>query len=59
MPKDAYDLFCPTCNIMVEAKVIARGSGGFSRIAGAKQTSLNARGLVDVHARCDRDSGYE
>ena len=29
MQKDAFDLFCPTCNILVEAKVIARGSGGF------------------------------
>jgi hypothetical protein len=29
MEKDTFDLFCPSCNILVEAKVIARGSGGF------------------------------
>lgn len=29
MPKNTYDLFCPTCNILVQARVIARGSGGF------------------------------
>jgi hypothetical protein len=29
MSKDAFDLFCPLCNILVEARVIARGSGGF------------------------------
>jgi len=29
MKKDAFDLFCPTCNILVEAKVIARGFGEF------------------------------
>ena len=27
MQKSAFDLFCPTCNILVEAKVIARGFG--------------------------------
>jgi len=29
MPKDAFDLFCSNCNILIEAKVIAHGSGGF------------------------------
>jgi hypothetical protein len=29
MQKDSFDLFCPTCNMLVEAKVIASGSGGF------------------------------
>src|SRR5450759_3857907 len=29
MKKDSFDLFCPACNRLVEAKVIARGSGGF------------------------------
>jgi hypothetical protein len=29
MKKDSFDLFCPACNMLVEAKVIARGSGGF------------------------------
>ncbi len=28
MSKDAFDLFCPVCNILVEARVIARGFGG-------------------------------
>ncbi len=29
MQKESFDLFCPTCNILVEAKVVAHGSGGF------------------------------
>jgi hypothetical protein len=29
MSKDSFDLFCPDCNILVAAKVIASGSGGF------------------------------
>lgn len=33
MPKESFDLFCPTCNILVEARVIARGSGGFRSAA--------------------------
>lgn len=27
MEKETFDVFCPTCNILVEAKVIARGTG--------------------------------
>lgn len=27
--KDSFDVFCPSCNIMVEAKVVAHGSGGY------------------------------
>jgi len=29
MEKSSFDLFCPTCNILVEAKVISRGFGQF------------------------------
>lgn len=29
MQKDTFDLCCPTCNILVEARVVAYGSGGF------------------------------
>jgi len=29
MRKEGYDLFCPSCNILVEAKVIARGFGEY------------------------------
>jgi len=29
MEKDTFDVFCPTCNILVEAKVIARGFGEY------------------------------
>jgi hypothetical protein len=29
MQKESFDLFCPACNMLVEAKVIATGSGGF------------------------------
>ena len=28
MPREAFDLFCPECNILVQAKVIAEGNGG-------------------------------
>ena len=28
MAKSSFDVFCPQCNILVEAKVIAEGSGG-------------------------------
>jgi hypothetical protein len=28
MQKDSFDVFCPACNMLVEAKVIANGSGG-------------------------------
>jgi hypothetical protein len=29
MDESNFDVFCPQCNILVEAKVIAKGSGGF------------------------------
>jgi len=29
MQKDTFDVFCPACNILVEAKVIARGFGEY------------------------------
>jgi hypothetical protein len=29
MEKETFDVFCPTCNILVEAKVIARGLGKY------------------------------
>jgi len=29
MQKETFDVFCPTCNILVEAKVIARGFGEY------------------------------
>lgn len=29
MSKDKFDLFCPDCNVLVEARVIAHASGGF------------------------------
>jgi len=29
MQKDGFDLFCPTCNILVEARVIAQGFGEY------------------------------
>ena len=29
MEKETFDVFCPTCNILVEAKVIARGFGKY------------------------------
>lgn len=33
MDDDSYDLFCPNCNIYVEAKVIAHGDGGYQSSA--------------------------
>lgn len=29
MPKTTFDVFCPECNILVAAKVVAEGNGGF------------------------------
>ena len=29
MEKETFDVFCPTCNILVEAKVVARGFGKY------------------------------
>lgn len=29
MPSEPFDLFCPECNILVEAQVVASGYGGF------------------------------
>lgn len=29
MQKETFDVFCPTCNLLVEAKVIARGFGEY------------------------------
>lgn len=33
MEKETFDVFCPTCNILVEAKVIARGFGNYRSAA--------------------------
>lgn len=30
MPKDEFDVFCHECNMVIAAKVIAEGNGGFS-----------------------------
>lgn len=29
MPKTEFDVFCPGCNILIAAKVVAEGNGGF------------------------------
>jgi hypothetical protein len=29
MSKTEFDVFCPTCNMLVAAKVVAEGNGGF------------------------------
>jgi len=29
MANTEFDVFCPVCNILVEAKVVAEGNGGF------------------------------
>jgi hypothetical protein len=33
MSSESHDLFCPKCNILVSARVIASGHGGFSSVA--------------------------
>jgi hypothetical protein len=33
MAESSFDLFCPQCNILVEARVIAEGHGGFQSSA--------------------------
>jgi hypothetical protein len=30
MSKESHDVFCPKCNILVDARIIARGHGGFA-----------------------------
>jgi hypothetical protein len=33
MARDSFDVFCPECNIQVEARVIATGHGGYKSAA--------------------------
>lgn len=59
MKKDAFDLFCPKCNIMVETKVIARGFGGFSDSAEnpLDESETEYHGDSYVVALCRRCTG--
>lgn len=41
MEKASFDVFCPECNILVEAKVIANGHGGF------RSNALNSIDEID------------
>lgn len=45
--KEAFDLFCPQCNILVEARVIAEGNGGF------RSDSVNPIDEVDAEYHGD------
>ncbi len=33
MSNESYDVFCPKCNVLVDARIIARGHGGFESSA--------------------------
>jgi hypothetical protein len=57
--KDAFDLFCPSCNIIVEAKVIARGSGGFrsDAVCPVDEADAEYHGEVYSVALCRRCNG--
>jgi len=50
MQKETFDVFCPTCNILVEAKVIARGSGEY------RSNAVNPLDEVDAEYYCDHYS---
>lgn len=50
MQKEAFDVFCPTCNILVEAKVIARGFGEY------RSNAVNPIDEVDAEYHCDHYS---
>lgn len=50
MQKETFDVFCPRCNILVEAKVIARGFGKF------RSDTMNQ--LDDVDAEYHGDHYY-
>lgn len=47
MDQSNFDVFCPTCNILVEAKVIAEGSGGF------RSNAINPIDEADAEYHCD------
>jgi hypothetical protein len=50
MEKETFDVFCPTCNILVEAKVIARGFGEY------RSNAANPLDEVDVEYHGDHYS---
>ncbi len=50
MQKDTFDVFCPACNILVEAKVIARGFGEY------RSNAVNPLGEVDAEYHGDHYS---
>ena len=47
MGEPSFDVFCPQCNILVEAKVIAEGNGGF------RSTAINPIDGVDAEYHGD------
>jgi len=50
MQKETFDVFCPTCNILVEAKVIARGFGEY------RSNAVNPLDEVDAEYNSDHYS---
>ena len=50
MQKETFDVFCPTCNILVEAKVIARGFGEY------RSNAMNPLDEVDAEYHGDHYS---
>jgi len=59
MHKDTFDVFCPACNILVEAKVIARGFGEYRSRAGNLLDEVHAEYHADHYsvALCRRCNG--
>lgn len=45
--KESFDVFCPQCNILIDAKVIAKGAGGF------RSNAINPMDEVDAEYHGD------
>lgn len=57
MPEETFDLFCPSCNILVAAKAVASGLGRFRSDAVSPDDEVDAtyhsdRYVVSVCGRC-------
>ena len=59
MDRDAFDVFCPECNILVNAEVIAHGSGAYRSDAVSPLEEVDAEYRIDHYyvAVCRRCGG--
>jgi len=52
MGESSFDVFCPQCNILVEARVIAHGHGGFRSKAANPVDQVDSRYCGDLYSVC-------